>query len=86
MLYENRTEQNNMFIDLISYRSSSYIRHLNTCISEREKCGDTKERRKKERNKQKLYGNKSMRLFVPMSVKWRLNSWVQIFMFVLHTV
>jgi len=31
-----KAEQNNMFIDFIKYRSSSYIHHLHTYIRERE--------------------------------------------------
>ena len=43
--FNKTAEQNNMFIDLISYRVSSYIHtyihHVHTCICKREKCGNT---------------------------------------------
>jgi len=43
-----RTEQNNVCIDLIRYRSSSYIQQLHTCVLEREKCGHTKDKKDTE--------------------------------------
>ena len=47
------TELNNMCIDLIRYRSSSYIQHLHTCIRESEKCGNTKRKHRKIKDRTK---------------------------------
>jgi len=39
----------------------------------------TKRREKNERKKQNRYGNNSKTNFAPIRVKWRLNSWIQIY-------
>ena len=45
---DGRTEQNNIFIDLIGYSSSSYIHSLHTFIRESTKCESTKKKKKKK--------------------------------------
>jgi len=62
------TEQN-IFIDLIRYRSSLCIHRLHTFIRESEKVWKYKTKEeKKQTNKQNRFGNKSKAFFAPMGV------------------
>ena len=55
--FNKTTEQNNMFIDLIRYRVSSYIHHLHTCIRKR---GNTE----KQNNRKNIFKIAHLNTFV----------------------